>query len=142
MATITYKHPTPTSTTETELAAHSGHAITSAEPLASHLYDRAEVGPMMAVTFADGFQAQVFADELTEGPEPAAAEPGAVSADQDSPGLTLEQISLVGSAKWLLSNADEPEGPDYERALVELIATHVLGDVELSTTARKLLGRD
>lgn len=134
MATITYKHPTPTSTTETELAAHSGQAITSAEPLASHLYDRAEVGPMMAVTFADGFQAQVFADELTESPEPAPA-------DQGSPGLTLEQISLVGSAKWLLSNADEPEGPDYERALVELIATHVLGDVELSGPARKLLGK-
>jgi len=139
---ITYKHPDPSNTGETDLAAHSGQVVTSVAPLALHLYDRRECGPMMVVTFADGFEAHVFADELIGTPRPDAADHEAAAAPLRLD-LTPEQLSLVASAKWLLSNAEEPEGPegpDYERALVELVASHVLGDVEEPAAARQLLG--
>lgn len=51
---------------ETALHEHAGQEPVSVEPVDESRYDHEDIGPMFHVRFADGFGADVFADELKE----------------------------------------------------------------------------
>jgi hypothetical protein len=53
--------------------------------------------------------------------------------------LPASHRALVDGARWLLSSPDDAASDDYVDALVDLVAMHVLGDVDEAAAARALL---
>ena len=65
MSTATFNHTDPTNTTEHELAARTGQTVEILSPLDPSEYSVEDTGVIYRVKFADGFESEAFADELT-----------------------------------------------------------------------------
>lgn len=63
--TAIYNHPTPNNTGEVELAKRTGQSVTIIRLLTAAEADLDETGPMYRVRFEDGYEDDVFSDELS-----------------------------------------------------------------------------
>lgn len=63
--TAIYTHPDPENTSERALAARTGQRVDVLSRLDPATYDSEDVGVMYRIRFADGYEDEAFADELT-----------------------------------------------------------------------------